>query len=45
LSKVVLIDKKIKSVFVEFLVDGIVNLYYYNEFGKEFFFLETPARS
>lgn len=39
-SKTILLKGVEKRVFLEYLVDGIVDLYYYNEELEEFFFVE-----
>jgi hypothetical protein len=41
LSKAIPIDNQVNFVFAEFLIDGVVDLFHYNELDKDYFFLET----
>ena len=40
-SRTIKLDKENKNVFLEFLVQGIINLYYYPK-GNDYYFFETP---
>ncbi|MFA6401462.1 MAG: hypothetical protein WCX31_07530 [Salinivirgaceae bacterium] len=42
-SKNIQLDSTLRKVFLEFLLDGIVDLYYYKESQKEYFFLEKDG--
>ena len=39
-SKEIEIDSVKKNVFLEYLVNGIVNLYYFSDLGNEYYFIE-----
>ena len=43
LSKDIVIDSLKKKIFLEYLVDGIVNLYYYKDPGREYYFIEKDT--
>lgn len=43
-SKEVEIDSVRQRVFLEYLIDGIVDLYYYKDVGKEYYFIEKDAK-
>jgi hypothetical protein len=43
-SKEVSIDSVKKKIFLEYLVEGIVNLYYFKDIQKEYFFLEKESK-
>ncbi len=42
-AKTVQIDSTEQTLFLEFLVEGIVNIYYYNGFGKVTYFIEKDG--
>lgn len=43
-SKEVSIDSVKQRIFLEYLVEGIVNLYYFKDLQKEYFFLEKDSK-
>jgi hypothetical protein len=43
-SKEILLNETERKVFLEFLVDGIIDLYYYKTFNKEYYFIEKDGR-
>jgi hypothetical protein len=44
ISKEVSVDSVKQRIFLEYLVEGIVNLYYFKDLQKEYFFLEKDSR-
>lgn len=42
-TKTVQIDSAEQTLFLEFLLEGIVNLYYYNGYGKVIYFIEKDG--
>jgi len=42
-SKNIMIDSSRQRVFIEYLVDGIVNLFYYKGIGTEYYFIEKDT--
>lgn len=43
ISKNIEINGEVKQVFLEYLVNGIIDLYYYNEGFEEFFYIEKDG--
>jgi len=43
ISKNITVNDTVRKVFLEFLLDGIVDLYYYKEFDDEFYFIEKDS--
>ncbi len=42
-SKSVMIDSSRQRVFLEYLVDGIVDLFYYKDLGREYYFIQKDT--